>query len=256
MSRSIWTRCGGRSNARRLECRAWRIVEGQHILSSRKLVDTAAEHEVLEQLLEETKPPLPSGPEFHGLHYLLATPFRYPPLPYGSRFGSTLERSIWYGAEELETALAEYAFYRLVFFHGTAADLLPSTITVTALRAGVRTERGADLTAPPFDAYRDRISSKTAYADAQQLGAEMRADGVEAFRYRSARCPNGGIGVGLFTPAAFASRSPLRPAQNWFCTVTAQRDVEYRRQGVAGVQKCDFPDGTFQVDGALPHPAV
>ena len=256
MSRSIWTRCAGRTRATRLECRAWRVVEGQHILSTRALVDSAAEHDLLEALLDDSKPPLPKGKEFAGLHHLLFTPFRYPPLRHGSRFGGRHQRSLWYGAEALETAQAEHAYYRLVFFAGTAAALLPNTLAVTAFRAGVETARAIDLTRAPFETFRARLASPTSYDEAQRLGGEMRADGIEAVRYHSARCPRGGVGVGLFTPAAFASKSPLRPAQNWQCTVTAQQDVEYRRQGVAGVERVAFSRATFLVGGELPSPAV
>ncbi len=256
MSPSIWTRCAGRTRSTRIECRPWRVVEGQHLLSTRHLVDSAAEHDLLERLLDDAKPPLPKGPGFAGLHHLLFTPFRYPPLRHGSRFGTRGERSLWYGAEQLETAQAEYAYYRRVFFAGTTAWLLPNTIAVTAFRAGVETRRGIDLTRAPFEAHRGRLTSKREYAETQRLGGEMRGAGVEAVRYHSARCPKGGACLGLFTPAAFAARTPLRPAQNWQCTVTAQQDVEYRRQGVAGVERVDFPCATFLVDGELPQPAV
>jgi len=256
MSPGIWTRCAGRTRATRLECRPWRVVEGQHILSTRKLVDSAAEHDLLEELLDDSKPPLPKGREFAGLHSLLLTPFRYPPLRHGSRFGARHERGLWYGAEALETAQAEYAYYRRVFFAGTTADLLPSTIAVTAFRARVATGRAIDLTRPPFRAYRERLASPISYAESQRLGAEMRADGVEAVRFHSARDPRDGVGIALFTPAAFASKSPLRPAQNWQCTVTAQEEVEYRRQGIGAVERVVFPRAAFLVDGKLPGPAV
>lgn len=255
MSPSIWTRCGGRTNLRAVESRPWRVVEGQHILSTRKLVDSVEEYEALERLIEEAKPPFPSGPQFAGLDYLLSTPFRYPPLRHGSRFGRRTERSIWYGSEALETALAEYGYYRVVFFDGTSADLAPNTITVTALRASVRTEAGVDLTQAPFRAHRNVISSGRTYAGSQRLGSEMREDAVEAFRYESARCPHRGSNIGLFTPAAFASKSPVRPMQNWFCTVTAHLDVEYRREDVGSIRKVDFPKTVFLVGGSLPHPA-
>jgi hypothetical protein len=61
--------------------------------------------------------------------------------------------------------------------------------------------------------------------------------------------------VGVFTPAAFASRSPVRPTQSWFCTVTAQHGVEYRREDVGPIRKLDLPRETFLVNGALPRPA-
>jgi hypothetical protein len=256
MSPSIWTRCAGRTRAARLELKAWRVVEGQVQLSTRRLVDSAAEQDLLEQLLDDGKPGLPRDPAFAGLHPLLATPFRYPPLRHGSRFGTRGERGLWYGAGTVETAQAETAYYRRLFLAGSAADLLPSTIVVTAFRAAVATGRGVDLTRAPFDAFRARLASPTSYGEPQRLGAEMRADGVEAFRYRSARCPRGGDCVGLFTPAAFSARHPLRPVQSWLCTVTAQEDVEFRRQEVTRVERVEFPRAAFLVDGRLPRPAV
>ena len=59
-------------------------------IATRKLVDSLAEQELLEKLLEGAKPPAPGA----RVHYLLSTPFRYPPLPHGSRFGRATERGI------------------------------------------------------------------------------------------------------------------------------------------------------------------
>src|ERR1700722_16404559 len=115
---NIWERCNGLSYITPLQCNPWRVVEAQHISSTRKLVDTAAEHEVLENLLEESKPAIDKNTD-----YLIFTPFRYPPLKYGSRFGSRLEPSLWYGSLDIATALAEVAYYRLLFLNDTAATL-------------------------------------------------------------------------------------------------------------------------------------
>src|SRR5204862_2427670 len=96
MSSSIWTRCAGDSELRALRASPWRAVEAQHQVSTRKLVDSAEEQELLEELIDRTKPPdMTAGKT----HYLLATPFRYPPLRHGSRFGTRHERGIWYGSE-------------------------------------------------------------------------------------------------------------------------------------------------------------
>ena len=51
---------------------------------TRKLVDNLAEQEILEGLVDATKPAVPT--ECEGLDYLLSTPFRYAPYPKGSRF--------------------------------------------------------------------------------------------------------------------------------------------------------------------------
>ena len=61
----------------------WRGVEAQHQVATMRLVDDLREQELLEQLLEASKPPLP--PDASAAHYLLSTPFRYV-SPWPSRF--------------------------------------------------------------------------------------------------------------------------------------------------------------------------
>lgn len=256
MSRSIWMQCGASSNLRTLESTPWRVVESQQRISTRQLVDSDAEHGVLEELIEASKPALTPGREFEGLDFLLFSPFRYPPLRHGSRFGARHERSLWYGSEALETALAELAYYRLLFFEGSAAALLPNRIPISAFQAAVRSAAAIDLTRPPFDAHREAISSRTVYAETQRLGSEMRSAGVEVVRYPSARDPQRRPNVALFSPAAFARKRPLRPPQTWYCTVTASRDVSWMREDVSGLVKHEFPRSSFLVDGRFPAPAL
>ncbi len=256
MSASIWTRCAGRTERRRLVAEPWRAVEAQHLVSTRALVDSLAEQALLEELLDAAKPPVPADGEFQGLHYLLATPFRYPPLAHGSRFGRRHERGIWYGSDSRETALAELSYYRLLFFAGTSASLLPNTTQLSVFRARVATGAGIDLTAPPFAEHRARISARGSYGASQQLGTEMREAGVEAFRYASARDPAGGTNVGVFTPAAFAARKPRGPAETWHCTVTDAGDVEWVRQDAVAVRRLRHARAGFLVRGKLPAPAV
>jgi len=87
MSLDIWMRCEGPSRVSPLAITAWRVVEAQHQVSTRRLVDTLEEQAILEEIVDEVKPPRPAGKEFEGLHYLLFTPFRHPPLRHGTRFG-------------------------------------------------------------------------------------------------------------------------------------------------------------------------
>ncbi|TMA12328.1 MAG: RES domain-containing protein [Deltaproteobacteria bacterium] len=135
MSPSIWTRCAGRSEIRRLAGRFRRVVEAQFRNSTRKLVDSDDEQRALEELLDvKAKLPVPAG--FEGLHYLLYTPFRHPPLRHGSRFGTRGERGILYAARELPTVFAEVGYYRLVFLEGTAAPLSPIQVELTAFSYG------------------------------------------------------------------------------------------------------------------------
>ncbi|HTE46753.1 MAG TPA: RES family NAD+ phosphorylase [Gemmatimonadaceae bacterium] len=220
-------------------------------MSTRKLVDSVDEQVLLEELIERAKPPA-VGPA--SLHYLLATPFRYPPLRHGSRFGARHERGVWYGSETPRTVFAEVAYYRLLFLEGTSADLGALTTQLTAFTARVRSTLGVDLTLAPFDAHRRAISSPSRYASAQALGVEMRQAGVELIRYESARDPQGGINVAAFSPAVFGSSKP-RSFETWHCTSTrlgvevTKRDY-FRRESFAFVRE------SFLVGGALPAPAV
>ena len=254
MSPTIWTRYAARVRLAVLTARPWRVVEAQHVVATRKLVDSDAEQQLLEELIERAKPPVPPEPEFAGLHYLLATPFRYPPLPYGSRFGTRAERGLWYGGEVLRTAFAEAAYYRLVFLEGTEAELDPVSVHLSAFRVRIRSERTVDLTREPFAGHEPEISSPVSYTVSQVLGREMRAAGVEAFRYCSARDPGHGANLGLFTPAAFASPKP-DSLQTWYCVAT-RAVVELSRSDLLERSAFRFPRATFEVEGELPTPGV
>jgi RES domain len=250
MPSSIWTRCGGRSSLRALSGRAWRVVESQHLFATRKLVDSDEEQALLEELIEEAKPPVGMA---SGIHYLLFTPFRYPPLRHGSRFGTRRDRGIWYGSRAQSTAFAEKAYYLLLFLEGTSADLTPWESDVSVFQAGYETARGVDLTRGAFARWRDVISSPTSYGDSQALGAAMREEGVEAFVYSSARDPAHGPNVGLFVREALAARRPSVP-ESWRCVVTRE-GVEVTKEDVFRSASFAFKRAVFEVDGRLPAPA-
>lgn len=128
----------------------WRGVETQYASSSLQLVDSHAEHDALELLLEGSKPPLQD--EVRGQHFLLFTPFRYTP-GQPSRFRAAGHLGIWYGARELKAACAEVAYWRMRFILDSVG-LLQRKITTrhTFFMASVK-GRGIDLTTPPWDAF-------------------------------------------------------------------------------------------------------
>ena len=250
MSSSIWTRCAGDSKVQPLAMEAWRVVEAQHQVSTRKLVDSDEEQQLLEQLLELSKPVLPFSTR---LHYLLFTPFRYPPLRHGSRFGTRSEPSLWYGSETLRTAFAEVAYYRLLFLEGTSADLGVVETELTAFTVLIRAARGIDQTLLPYAAHRDVLSSPSEYVQTQELGRAMRAAHVEVIRYVSARDDRGGVNVGLFTPLAFQETQPRR-LETWHCVATRQQ-VELTRRDYFDRVVHVFARDIFLVAGRLPAPA-
>ncbi len=251
MSSSIWTRCAGGSEIRPLRLSPWRVVEAQHQVSTRKLVDSAEEQVLLEEMIERVKPPDLSGGR---LHYLLFTPFRYPPLLHGSRFGSRNERGIWYGSEDRRTAFAEVAYYRLVFLEGSSASLGTIETPLTAFTANVRTAFGVNLAVAPFDHYRRAIASPSSYSSAQALGTEMRGAGVEAFKYPSARDTEGGVNVGVCVSTAFANVKP-RSLETWHCAASREK-VEVRQADYFKRVAWSFQRAQFLVRGLLPAPAL
>lgn len=251
MSSSIWTQCAGASRIGPVDAAPLHVVEAQHLVSTRKLVDSLEEQALLEEMIDAVKPPDAAGGR---LHVLLSTPFRYPPLRHGSRFATRYEPSLWYGSEGPRTPFAELAYYRFVFLDGTAASFDAVRTWHTAFRIQVRTGRGVDLTRAPFDRHRAGLASPVEYGAAQALGAAMRADGVEAFRYRSARDRQGGSNIGVFTPRAFGAARP-RGLETWHCTASRAR-VEVVRRDFFEAVAFSFPREEFLVGGALPAPAL
>ncbi|MEO8875958.1 MAG: RES family NAD+ phosphorylase [Polyangiaceae bacterium] len=227
--------------------------------STRKLVDSDAEQELLEQLVDRVKPPAPTGKKFAQLHYLLFTPFRHPPLRHGSRFGTRLEPAIWYGSKELETCFAEVAYYRLLFLDGTTANIAPVTIELSAFTAALTSKKWADLTRAPFLAHAKTLASKSSYAVTHAIGKDMRAAGVEGFLYASARAHGDveqRINVGLFVPA-FAKKTPKK-IETWICTADRKK-VELTEKGFMvgrAKRRLTFKRSDFEVRGVLPSPST
>lgn len=246
----IWAACAAQARPEPLAGEAIRVVESQEQIATNSLVDDLAEQALLENLLDAAKPPAP--PETRGLHYLLVTPFRYPPLRHGSRFGSRNEPSLFYASTGLRTALAETAYYRLLFWSGMTTPP-PSGKLITAhtvFGATYASTRGLRLQHPPFAAFAAQIADPGQYADSQLLGGHMRAAGIEAFQYPSARDREQGINIALFSPRALQQSRPTFQ-QAWLCDTDAERVMFYSSEESA----CAFPRETFLVDGRLPEPA-
>jgi hypothetical protein len=249
--RDLWTECGSRAGPVELTGQVLRMVESQEQVATQRLVANLREQDLLESLLERSKPPRPASAD--GLDYLLATPFRYPPLRYGSRFGRRHEPSLFYAARERPTLLAEAAYYRFVFWQGMKSPpARPLRTQHTLFGVRIHARRAYCLHRPPFDAHHERIASPTDYGDTQALGSALRGAGADAIEYRSARDTTGGLNVALYTPSAFADPQPnLR--EEWLCETAANR-VSFRARGVLGVHT--LPLEQFAVDGALPTPAA
>lgn len=229
-----------------------RIVESQQQIATTRVVDTLEEQAILESLLEVTKPPVSKGSEH--LHYLFSTPFRYPPLKHGSRFGSRFEPSLLYGSKSVETVLIECSYYRFLFWNGMSVPPKSKKfITEHTLFAGrYYSEQGLQLQNKPFNEHSRALRDVANYSDTQVFGLAMREAGVSAFEYHSARDAKKGVNIALFTADALLVNEPLYKTQ-WICSTTAN-NVRFVSRDDSKVYGFNITE--FVVDGVLPCAAI
>lgn len=162
---------------------ALRYVESQSLIATTEFVDTAEEQHRLETLLDAAKPALP--PDVAQMHWLLRSAFRYPPLPYGSRFGQSTERGILYLSEQRAALVAEMAFYDYQFYAGMVEPPpTPVRRSHTVIRVAVATEQATDTRQQPDS---KPLSAPDSWQASQAFGTQAREAGVEVIRYPSAR---------------------------------------------------------------------
>jgi hypothetical protein len=203
------------------------MVEAQHVASTMKLVDDAAEQDLLETLLEGGKPPRPVAAET--LHYLLASPFRYPPREGGSRFRGPTDPGVFYGAQQLRTACAELGYWRWRFLRDAIELERLDPVAHTAFKVELATV-AVDLRTPPFDADAALWTDPADYRATQAFARVAREAAVGAIVYRSVRDPQPAWCVAVLGPRAFARSAPAPRMQTWWLAV--QRDAAvWRREG-------------------------
>jgi len=212
----MWTPTALASETHPLTGDAWRVVEHQYTVSTRKLVDTKDEQLLLEDILESSKPPIPKAAQH--LHYLLATPFRYgSPYPRGSRFRRAgITEGVFYCSEDIRTALAEQCYYRLRFFQESPKALLPRQETrLTIFSIAYLTEKAIDLTKPTLVKNKKQWTRPADYSATQTLAENARKADINIIRYESVRDSEQGTNLALLSPKAFRGRKPKKE-QTWF----------------------------------------
>ncbi len=256
MSRDIWTQCAPKFKFTKYDGKPWRVVEAQHVVATRKLVDSDEEQAILEDLIDSAKPPKPYDEECQSYHYLIWTPFRYPPLPFGSRLGSPDRRGLWYGSKEIETAFAEKAYYTFLFRSGSRTDFGIFDAAITVFRAAVSSSACADMTRPPFGKFESELASPVSYAASQSVGSGLRDRDAEVICFRSARCLDRGHNVAVMKISAFQESRP-QDDSSWFC-VSSEKTVEFKPVGfqVVAARRTIFNRSDFEVDGKLPAPSM
>ena len=208
------------------------------MVSTMALVDTLEEQALLEQVLDESKPAVPE--DCRNLHYLLFTPFRYGAnYPQGSRFRRAgLTPGVFYAAVETATAVAEMAFWRLIFHAESPATPWPANAgEYTAFAVRYSTGKGLDLTQAPLSADAETWTHPIDYPPCQALADSARSIGVQVLRYQSARAA--GLNVAVLACKAFARPEPLEQ-QRWRIHVGAN--------GARAI--CEYPDQRLAFDRA------
>lgn len=210
----MWTAAALKSEARPFDAPIWRVVEEQWKPATVRITDTLDEQALLEQILDDVKPSFPL--ETAGFDFLIATPFRYAPYPEGSRFRRAGQaEGVFYGSETPETAIAEMAFYRLLFFKEAPGAALPAKPTeYTAFKVRVNTQALSDLTQPPLDTDEAIWTDPTNYGPCQDFADTARTAQIEAIRYTSVRDPDAGKNIAVLSLKAFASPKP-EATQTW-----------------------------------------
>ena len=228
-----------------------RLVQQQGITSLDPLVDNLEQLARLEAMVETSKPPLPAAGPGTPSHPLLTTPFRYPPLRHGSRFGSRQSRGLFYGSRSRSGSLVEGAYYGLLFWEGLI-DPPPAPIRrrQTLFSVLLNASRGLQLQAITAETAQATLRDPLSYGPTQQLGAWMRDQGIGAFEYLSARSSDSLVQVGVFTPAVFQS-TPFDQVE-----ISAELTADHTTflchdDG----QLHRFPRQLFLIDGSFPGAA-
>ena len=247
MSSHTWTPEELSSEYASCDCGAWRVVEAQHRSSTMKLTDTLEEQAILESLVEATKPRIPE--ECNHLSFLLSAPFRYKPYPNGSRFrlaGDT--PGVFYCAEESSTAVAELAFYRVLFFSESPATPWPSNPSeYTAFCVALLSSKMLDLTESRFDEDRTELEHVSNYALCQKIESAFRHSGGEVIKYRSIRDPKNRSNFAVLKCSVFRESAPVG-LESW--------KIYLSSGGVRAIREfppfsVEFDRGSFMSDARL-----
>jgi RES domain len=232
---TTWTPTAVASELRPWQGTLWRAVEAQHRVSTLRLVDTLDEQSLLESLLETTKPPLPLL--LRQQHYLVTTPFRYPPLhPQGSRFRGPTDPGVFYGAVERRTACAELGFWRWRFLLDSPALQRLEPLAQTLFESGLEAS-ALDLRRTPFVTDAKCWTDPVDYSGCQSFARIAREAGATAICYSSVRDPQQAECIAVLGATAFAPREIVE--QRWRLSVTPTR-VFWQRDSALVAEGFEF----------------
>jgi hypothetical protein len=142
---------------------------------------------------------------------------------------------VFYAAEKVETAVAEIAFYRALFFAESPGTPFPAKFSpFTAFSAAVSTTALVDI----YGTHDPKLTHLQEYAATQAMADVARAVGAEGIRARSVRCPQQGATLSWLTCRVFTKSTPVA-MQTWHMRVV-----------LTGVQAiCESPSLRIEFSG-------
>lgn len=227
----------------------WRVVETQEIAATKSITTSAADQSLLESILDNSKPTVPA--DCDGLSYLLSTPFRYPPLDYGSRFGDTFERGIFYASTSYQCAFAETAVYLWLFQQGPedTGPLACIRDHRTLFSITVQSDKALALCDEPLSGWSNEISNPVDWSEAQAFGRMARMAGSDFILYQSARL-RAGVNAAVINPVSFQNTKP-ESQQHW----QLELNDSTCWFGMRG-ESVEFRRDDFEKGGRIPHPCL
>ncbi|ACT58369.1 RES family NAD+ phosphorylase [Hirschia baltica] len=214
MALPTWIQDALHSKIKPLKGQYWRCVEAQHIVSTLQLVDSLEDQALLEDILEESKPPIPK--ECAGLHWLYSTPFRYGLYPNGSRFRKAGRTpGVYYASQHARSAIIETAFHILLFYVDSPETPFPERPSEhTLFDVPIKTTHAISLMEKPFIDASDLWMHPNTYGPCQEFEILARDAGIKVIQYTSVRDPANLENVAILDCKAFASKTPSIQ-KNW-----------------------------------------
>ncbi len=203
-----------------INAKVYRIVESDLEVATSSITTSLAEQSRLEELLDEIKPIAQASRK----HYLLTTPFRYPPLKYGSRYGTSNMKSFFYGSKEPITCLYECAYYRFLFLNDMEVPYnQPIQTNHLLFSCSVSAKKSLELTHERFRPIRETITHHADYTATQKIGNWAMENDFEVIKFPSAR-HEPGINYAVASINNIKSNEP-KNIERLPCTSTKNRIV-------------------------------
>lgn len=190
----------------------WRVCEGQTKNYAWPLVDDLDELDLLDRILETSKPPMPADVQRHPL---LGTPFRYgEQTPKGSRFVRYGAQGALYSAYHPTTCFHEAGHWARQFMQASSGLRDSSCILRRCLFSLLVSGPAIDLMDMPYLADRERWTHPSDYDSTQEIGSHARASGIPLIKYQSVRDPEGQPAVAVMSPDGVSCDKP-QTMEDW-----------------------------------------